>query len=512
MIMQALKAKFKGNLNHEILVIFLISFCFAIFTNSANIYVTNLMYGSEADILYGSTLGSPDNAWYLNQIKNYLNGFGFTIDPLDPIYAVRRTPGYPIFYGLHFMFFGEAWAHKIIPYTQTFLHAFAAVYLFKTAKLIFSNSRVAYWSGVLYGLSPFVVSFLFMTITESLFPAIIIFSLYLAVSSYVSTSVPISIFAGIMIAVAVLIRPMAGLTLLFLIPLAFYFKKISKGQLIKNNAILILAFVITMTPWGLRNYLVFKEFVPLETYYLSPMYEGQNIKNVALARWWMTWGNPDHVSLHNAINADINTDKPYKTIDDFIDNHVVYWIYNVQSKEQLRNLLIDYQRCMSKEIDLNGGRRLRYMESPDLCEYKISDRFNFFTEKIKSQYPFEVYLKTPLLKRGISYIFHSAIHTWRSLDDYKSHEAKIVIKCFAYLVNIALWLFSIAYLISPRDANEKFLLGIVPLASFIFVIFYLHVEGRYLLAIYPFLYLMSVVFIFEVLIPILKKYSLRLKN
>ena len=60
------------------------------------------MYGLNDGILYGATLDSPDNAWYLNQIKNYLDGLGFTIDPLDPIYSVRRTPGYPIFYGIHY--------------------------------------------------------------------------------------------------------------------------------------------------------------------------------------------------------------------------------------------------------------------------------------------------------------------------------------------------------------------------------------------------------------------------
>ena len=193
-----LKEKLLRKINLEILFIFIISFCFAVFANLANIHVTHLMYGSNDGVLYGSTLSSPDNAWYLNQIKNYLNGFGFTIDPLDPIYAVRRTPGYPLFYGLHYILFGESGAHKVIPYTQTFLHALAAVYFFKTSKLLFSNSKVAFLSALLYGLSPFIVSFLFMTITESLFPAMIVFALYFAVSAHVKKSLLRCMYAGIM--------------------------------------------------------------------------------------------------------------------------------------------------------------------------------------------------------------------------------------------------------------------------------------------------------------------------
>ena len=504
-MIQTLKKMF-GVMKSEVLVIFTISFCFAIFANLANIHVSHLMYGSADGILYGSTLVSPDNVWYLNQFKNYLNGLGFTIDPLDPIYAVRRTPGYPMFYGLHYMLFGEAWAHKIIPYTQSFLHAFAAVYLFKMAKLLFANSKFGYWSGILYGLSPFVVSFLFMTITESLFPSIIIFSLYFVVSSYTNNSLSRSIYGGMVMAMAVLISPRVILLLLFVIPLSIYFKNLTKAQIIKINIAFISAFIITMSPWTVRNYIVLGKFVPLETYYLNHTFEDQNIKLISLTEWWATWGSPDKDRLHAQLAGDLFSGTPYKSIDLFINNEVPNWVFGIESKSHLKALLIEYHNCMLRSKELNGGRRLRYQEQPDLCEFTVSAGFDAFAKKIRAQYPVHAYIISPLFIRGMQYIFHSAIHNWRSFDDYKSHPAKIVLKGLAYAINIFLWLFSIAYLMSKRISTEKILLGIVPVVSFIFMIYYRHVEGRYLIQIYPFLYLMATIFAIESFLPACKKF------
>jgi len=463
------------------------------------------MYGAVDGIIYASTLGSPDNDWYLNQIKNYLNGLGFTIDPLDPVYAVRRTPGYPVFYGLHYLLLGESGAHKVIPYTQTFLHALAAVYLFKTAKLLFTNSRIAFWSGILYGLSPFVVSFLFMTITESFFPAMIVFALYLSVSAYVEKSLLRSLYAGIMMAIVVLISPRNILLLLFFIPLLFYFSNLTRQQVIKINLLILSGFILTMLPWTVRNYLIFDKFVPLETYYLNHTIGDENIKNIALYRWWSTWGSPEGVRLHTAIRNDIYTDKPYKSIDAFIDHEVPSWVYNVENKSHLRKLLIDYQNCIVGNMKLNGGRRLRYPEKPDISEYRISAGFDEFTHKICSQYPLRAYLVAPLYIRGKQYVFHSAIHNWRAFDDYRSHPVKSALKALAYSVNILLWLFSAAYLIFTGRLKDKILLGIVPIISFIYLVYFRHVEGRYLIQIYPFLYLMSVLFVIENMLPFLRK-------
>jgi hypothetical protein len=492
------------------LIIFIISFLFAFFANTLNLNVTHFMYGSNDNILYGSTLGSPDNAWYLNQIKNYLNGFGFTIDHHDPIYAVRRTPGYPLFYGLHYYIFGEVGSHFIIPYTQTFLHALASVFLMKIGIILFANTKVSFLAGLLYGLSPAVVAYLYMTMTESIFPAMIIFTVFLSMSAVFKKSLFYSFFSGLMFTALVMVSPRTGLTMLFIIALVFYYKNLNNKEKINLSLVFCCTFIISMSPWTIRNYLLLEKFIPLETYHLNHTMEDQNIKLIALTRWWATWGSPAKDKFHADLAADINSNNPYKSIDKFIDTEVPLWVFEVEDKSYLKELLIGYHNCMVKSIEVNGGRRLRYPEMPDQCEYKISEGFDSFTKKIRSQYPFQAFIVSPLYKRGREYIFHSAIHTWRSLDDYKLKPFKLAIKAIAYLINVLLWLLSIAYLLTSRPLAEKILLGIVPVASFVFMVYYRHVEGRYLLGIYPFLYLMSAMFLYASLKPWLRRVFINL--
>jgi hypothetical protein len=496
----------KYNLDIKIqLFIFIISVGFALITNTININVSNAMYGNSDGILFGSTLSSPDNTWYLNQIVNYVNGFGFTIDPLDPIYSVRRTPGYPIFYGVHYLLFGEIGAHKVITFTQIFLHALAAVCMFRIACLISKSLKTAFLAAALYGLSPFISSFLFMTITESIFPATIVFSIYLAFSCFINNSFLRSIFAGVMMAFTVLISPRTGLTIFFIIALLFYFGKLKDINKSKIGIIYILAFLTTMAPWTVRNYLLTDRFIPLETYYINHTMEDQGLKNMALYRWWSTWGSPDGVRLHKDLRRDIFDKNSDKSIDEFINTEVPIWVFNVESKDKLRLLLRNYQKCIQKSIELNGGRRLRYLEIPDPCEYEVSDALDDFSAKITVAYPFQVFVVSPIYRRGMQYIFHSTVHTWRSLDDFKNHPVKMIIKGWAYSMNVALWLFSLAYLLSSRSIAERFLLGVVPIVTFFFMIYYRHVEGRYLLGAYPFLYLMTALFLSKSLAPFIYK-------
>ena len=72
---------------------------------------------SAASDVYKRQSWSIDNFWYLTQSRNYLDGKGLMLDPQNAYTAVRRTPGYPIFYMLHVYLLGEKSAHRVLPYT-----------------------------------------------------------------------------------------------------------------------------------------------------------------------------------------------------------------------------------------------------------------------------------------------------------------------------------------------------------------------------------------------------------
>ena len=129
-------------------------------------------------LVNNETIFSIDNEWYLNQIKNLQHGYGFTHDTSNYLYTVRRTPLYPLFYGAHYLIFGEKGSFAAIKYSQIIIFGISAVFLF-LATLNFTNSRkIAWLTYILYGFNLPLISYLSFTLTEAVFPALICFILY----------------------------------------------------------------------------------------------------------------------------------------------------------------------------------------------------------------------------------------------------------------------------------------------------------------------------------------------
>src|SRR5688572_4691757 len=108
---------------HKVIIFFLALLC-CISYNEINKYFVRKSNPSNElrnakSVVYGSTIWSIDNYWYLTQTRNFLTGKGFLLDSQKSHTAVRRTPGYSIFYMLHIVLFGEKYAHRVIPYSQS---------------------------------------------------------------------------------------------------------------------------------------------------------------------------------------------------------------------------------------------------------------------------------------------------------------------------------------------------------------------------------------------------------
>ena len=133
---------------------------------------------SPHQIINKVTIYSIDNNWYLPQIKNYLQGNGFTSDKLKPQYLVRRTPIYPLFYGIHYYLFGENESFKYSRFSQIALFVLSTILLFFAVLNFFGSFKLSLLSYLIYVLYPTIPVYTSYTITESLFPAIICFLVF----------------------------------------------------------------------------------------------------------------------------------------------------------------------------------------------------------------------------------------------------------------------------------------------------------------------------------------------
>ncbi len=511
--------------NKIYLFLFFFVFIFAILINTLNINL--IKSGVEryaGDLVHDSTIRSVDDPWYTTQIKNYLNGDGFTINPDDPIMSVRRTPGYPIFYGIHYSLFGEKDAHRIIPYTQSIIFALSAVAFGLTISLITNSVIAGYLLTLFYGTSVFFVGNLFYTLTESIHPFLVVFSLYYASKFFYGRDKYLNIYIIISIvfcAMAALTRPIDGILLVSLMLAIFFIDKLDLYKRLKLISLSLFIFGLIFTPWVVHNYNKIGELVFLEKYYQSGSFGGFGAKHEALASWLKSWGYPppaNGLSLHNEISFDLGTDNRHSTIENFVDNSVPKYAYVDYSKNELFSALTAYQDCIDVRIKkysdrtsqsgLDSAREMwgpsvqnidlmkaKWGEIPLECELKVSSIFNDFKNKIRNGDPLRYYIIAPIVVRGSQYIFHSNTYSMSFLNprDKIFNSVQYVIKSFFYIVNVVLFTLSIIYFFIKRDRHEKLFFGSFFLVSFTFLIYFVHVETRYMLGVYPSMYIMATI-------------------
>ncbi len=490
--------------NQTYSILFIAIFAFATLINLLNI---NAAKSSGVPLIHGSTIDNVDNIWYLNQVKNYMSGDGFTIDPDDPIMSVRRTPGYPLFYGVHYSLFGEEYAHKIIPYTQTFIFVLSAVLLGIISTFVTGKLFIGYWVTIMYGLSLPIIGFLSYTITESLHPSLVIFSLYYLIRFLYKEKYPSNrclILSAVFCALATLVRPTDGIMLITLISALLVGGRAKKIK-IQPVFIVFFTFGVLFAPWVIHNYIKIDKLVPLEAYYQNHTFGGHGAKNIALYDWWSSWGAPKGVALHEKISLDAGTDSPHSSIKKFINN-IPEYAYVDYTKDDLYSALVLYQDCIKDRYKHYNGVtdinliRQKWGEKILECESGVSNAFDNLRDKIKQGNPLRYYFIAPILVRGSQYIFHSfsAHIPFLAPNDGKYTKFQYSVKAFLYIVNVLLWVFSAMYFLLRRDLREKIIIGSFFLISFVILIYSRHVEGRYMLAAYPFMYIMSSITIMSV--------------
>ena len=209
--------------NKKILIAFIIVIVYAIALNEWNIHSIRKINPSgeilNARLLvYNSAIYSVDNEWYLPQIKNFIAGNGFTSNVNREHYDVRRTPVYPIFYGFHYLIFGEKNSFYFIRFTQILIFALATLALYFATFNFTKNKKIAILAASIFGFNPTLVSYLYFTITEALSPALVCFVLYFLSKSFVKNNKKNWFLTGLFFAIASLCRP----AIFFFAPALFF--------------------------------------------------------------------------------------------------------------------------------------------------------------------------------------------------------------------------------------------------------------------------------------------------
>jgi len=182
--------------------------------------------------------------------KTLIKGKGMPFD-------VFRTPVYPLFLAGIYSIFGHKPHLAII--IQIFLSSLACVLVYKMGE-VFINKNIGFIGGLLLALDFPTAVYANLLLTETLFLSLFLLSIYLALKFFKEKKRVYLGYSSILLGVSTLCRPVVQyfVILMMLMLLISFRKNIKKGML--NCFLYLLIFLVTLSPWALRNYITYGSF------------------------------------------------------------------------------------------------------------------------------------------------------------------------------------------------------------------------------------------------------------
>ncbi len=227
-------------------------------SNKNNLFMLIILFGIIARIIWiliMPTYPETDFMWYFVKAKELAEGKGL-LNSIYPYYIGRvgfpsayRPIGYPGTLAIIFSVFGS----RIIvgKIFNLFLSILVMFFTYKLAKINFGE-KIALLTLIFVAFLPLSIVYTSILGSEYLFSAVLIISIYL----FFTKNNPYIL--GLLIGYLILIRPIG-----LFIPVVFIaYYMISKSsetlkQKIRYAAVFLIMIAVTVSPWLIRNYLIF---------------------------------------------------------------------------------------------------------------------------------------------------------------------------------------------------------------------------------------------------------------
>ena len=229
--------------------------------------VVFLVDTTQADIAY-------DVDCYLEIARNVVSGKGYSLanSTDEPVATAMRGPTVVYFFVAVLWLFGDhPWS---IVLAQWLVDAGTSVLLFFIAMEIFQDRRVAFVRCLLFAFYEPGLIFTFRGWSEPVFTLVLAGFTLSLLRALRQPSIWRYALCGFLLGLAVLARPVMQFYPLVVLPLLWWALKQRWLLIIPRFAIFFLAFVAVLSPWVIRNYIVFNAFIPGSTHSGAPFYEG----------------------------------------------------------------------------------------------------------------------------------------------------------------------------------------------------------------------------------------------
>ncbi len=221
------------------------------------VFIFLLSFAVQLVYLYLNPLDNPkgDSVTYDIIASNMLNGKGFCIHEQAP---VSLHPLYPVFLSLIYKIFGHNYFIVQLFLAVFFAITCAVIYLIGAGVF---NERAGFIAAIFTSAYPPLFGLSRLMLTESLF----IMFLYASIFSllfFIKTNKAWALFlSSILLGLSILARPQIFYFPAIVIALLFWLFPVKKTILL--SLLFGFGILLCLTPWTIRNYIVFKDFRPL---------------------------------------------------------------------------------------------------------------------------------------------------------------------------------------------------------------------------------------------------------
>ena len=185
------------------------------------------------------------------------------------ILTASHPVGWPLQIAFLYTLFGNNNIDVVLIY-NFILSCFTILLFYSIAKKLF-NINIALISSLVVSLNPIFILSSVRTGTETNFLFFLMLSIYFLIRSKQTYKIFDYILFGAFIAFTSLVRPVAFLYLFLYLFLFFVTKKFNLKLLLS-----LVSFIVVLSPWVIRNYIVFNSFIPMTNLSGTMFYQGNN--------------------------------------------------------------------------------------------------------------------------------------------------------------------------------------------------------------------------------------------
>lgn len=204
---------------------------------------------------------------------NILKGNGFSLQitpPFSP--AVQRPPGLSFIFAVQYLIFGQSLLSTMI--MQSIFSSFTVLLVFAISLIIFNDWKISAFSSCIAVFYPALIAYNGYLLTETINTFFLSLFCFMLIMIEKRNKVSFMVFAGILLGIVNLIRPVMLLYPCAIL-LLYIIMRFKRKMLIKRFIIITVFSTIIIMPWIVRNYIHFGYIIPIATKGFSGFWGGK---------------------------------------------------------------------------------------------------------------------------------------------------------------------------------------------------------------------------------------------